>query len=312
MKAFVALALLCPAATASACSGSSCLEDEVSLVQKKTVVKHGEHTANKGDPVDWKAEINAGEDTGSVISAYKANMAKVEEPIVEDAANDLEFGDKVSEERALVSKKFQDQLEAQQVELGNAIEADREKVKKTMEHTDAVEEKADVEVANAKANFEAHAIKKDQAENAAVVGSIAGRDSGARKAYYMKEDNEAAHISQAEDEAIQEEGYAIKEKRKLDKEFVENKVRDDERHAADYVNNNGQWTRAAEEEDRSDVAAAETAVEGPEGIYNQVTTDYADSTADAYTRKATKSQGRILSAGDAAWPKGQWPEEPSM
>lgn len=237
---------------------------------------------------------------GPVTSAYSANGAKVADKIVEDAAEDLKFEDEISAEVAAERKNAEKELEGQDEELDEIVKGGDKKVQETIDSADAVADAAKATVDKAKENWEAHEIKKAQAEEAAVAGSLAGRDAGYSTAADMKDDHDAFESNKAEDKKIYEEGEAIKAHKASDKEFVKAKIAKDEAEDAEYIKKKGEMIKLAAEKMDSDAAAVKTAVEGPDGIYNSVTTDDAEGKAIAYERETAKAQNSIDSAAKGA------------
>lgn len=306
------LALLCPFSLAAKCDGSSCMEDQTSLMQMKSAVQHG---TERGNPVDWKAEVDsmpAGLDDGMVTSAYTSNFEKVKNPIPQAESEEIEFGDSVHEQRKQNRAHAEGELEEQDHRLHKVIARENGEVETTEDTHKAVEAQAQHEVDMAEENYEAHAIKREQAEEAAVVGRLAGQKAGYTKAAEIKEDHEEDQLNHAENEAIESERKDLAKHAEEQRAVIDQQTARKKEAYEAYVKKNGEVDKRAELKVEADAHVAKTVIAGAEAIDNKYITDLDDAEASADERAARKLQEQISDNSRGAYLKGQWPEEPNV
>jgi len=308
LKIFAVFAVACRLSLAADCD----VADEVSLVQKKQVLKHGE----KRDPTpvhdDYAITDSMPDhlDDGQVVDAWKANMEKVKNNVEQSTAESLEFDDAQHEERVASAKAASAQISADKHAVNEAVEADRADVEKVADERAAVIKTDTERVAEAKEDAEAHAYKQAQAQAAAV----AGRETGFRDA--VEEGREARNdmlgkweAEEQKDERDDARAYLAKQ-HALKEAAVNKDTKNFEGAEAARVANYGSWKRASEAESAADAAAAETDIEGPEGMNNHMLDHEANRAVAEYTRRVDKSQDDVDEAAEATYPSGYWPAGP--
>lgn len=339
VNAFAIVAQLCLLTLAADCAEGTCSNDVTSLVQLKQVVKHGSErdpdaeedvqleeaelvdgaTEKEKLPipftpdVDWKAEVDsmpAGIDVGSVTAAYENNIDKVRDIIVEKTADSLAFDEKVRAERRANKKAAEEEAAVIPLAVEAALKADKEKVHEVVASRKAAVDEAVWRVKRAKANAEAHAIKKSQAETAALEGRVAGANEGVREAHRQRvhaRQVAAAAAAQRvrEKERIAEERGIAAGRAAIDRQT---EVKADNQQA--WVHQQARRAKIIEQQADARAHVAETYIEGAEGMKNTLTDHAAARDVRHFNRHTESAQERIDAAASGAWPAGFEPAAP--
>lgn len=309
-KALAIFALMCYSASAAA----ACAEDDLtSLVQVKQVVKHsGERSpdeetelveaSSEKQPVHDLYAITdstpANLDNGKVASAFTANMKKAMGAVEAKTKSDLEFTNAQRNARNAAYTKAKNHVAATEAAVASAQKADEAAVQKTAAARSAVVKAAMKRVAEAKESAEAHAYKKRQAQEAAVLGRQMGTAEAETLAKESREDMESAWAAQDAEAARQQARAYLKKQKMMEEAAVLKATENREEAEASWVSGADKWKVAAEAKGAADAAVEEEAIEGPEGLKNHITDFDADQAIHEYKRATAADESSIeASAG---------------
>lgn len=314
------------------------MTDETSLVQVKQFVKPGsDRGADENEKqatevedaelvdrsvkqekwwppvVGWRAEVDSmpnGIDVGEVTGAFKNNMDKIRDIAPEKAAIDIAFHEKVNAERRADRQAAGEEVAADRVAVGEALAADRAQVAAVAAKRRAVVDAAISRVNHAKEVAEAHAIKRRQAETAAVEGRLAGASDGVaaahREVMHARAAAAAAHAARVREA----ERNAIERRTEARRAAVDRQTEVDAAADQAWVDSAAARARVTEEAAAATAHVEETAIEGAEGMKNTLTDHHAARISRHFQRNAEASQGRIDEAASGSWPLGDWPAGP--
>jgi len=332
------------------CGAGSCLpeHDSTSLVQVKQIVKPGSERSPAEDadsesnaelaesseqeadfelqgdedkwPPTWATPVHDdraivssmpnGIDEGDVTSAYERNIDKVSKPIETEASEEIAFMKKVREQRKFNKAAAEAEVALTKKAVKAAEAADERAEKATAAERHKTVQEAIARVDEAKEDWEAHRIKKRQAEKAALEGRLEGEFIGDRQAHRRQEDFQS-ELEAEKKQAIREQERMALEKQKMARRAAINaqtkKLHDEE---VAWEKKAAATARAATARASARAHEAEDRLEGAEGMKNRLLTDASNHIVNHYERLAEKEQERTNDAAAAAWPAGFQPAGP--
>lgn len=257
-------------------------------------------------PVDWNAVVDAvpsNLDTGSETHAFEKNLKKERLRIEKSAADELAFDNKVAKERQASKEAAEAKVQDDKMAVQRSLEADAAAIRAALDKRLAVQANAVETVNQARVDWEAHSLKKRQAEAAAIRGRMLGATEGEAEAHQKVVDwkehlvNEAAEKLRAEEKALAAKRLA--DKRAAIDHVTALKEAADKAYAARF----DAAARAVEAKSKANAGVEEDLISGSDGMKDTLLEHIVNRIAKEYARRAWNDQQRIDEAATAAWPR---------
>jgi len=218
----------------------------------------------------------AGIDVGDVELAFTKNAKKIEASLETKAASDIEFASTARKERNINHELAQKAVDADHADVQKHIAADKAAVHKAAVERKKVVEAATDRVNKAKEDAEAHHIKAQQAQQAAILGRKVGAAEGQAMAQHAWADYRDT-VAEERVEALRAQAKARVAKGVELEKMAVNRQTKAMAYKAELVSHNAHRVS----EGVTAAAAAKAAkimerIEGPEGLKNRMTDIQAD------------------------------------